>query len=112
MRTNQIKAKVTPTEKTQKVLMQTYVDEGLAKSFQALVKTRGGLSAREVMREALQNEVQRHTMSKPVKELTVAQLGMKVQNLQDQIATQEAHIRLQTALLRSICQAVGVSNSI
>lgn len=107
MRTNQNTLKVT---EERKVLLQTYVTEELAKSFQVLVKSRGGQSAREVMREAIQHHIQREAQTKPVKEMTVTELGRKVELLQELVATQETHIRLQTVLMRSICQAVGVEH--
>ena len=109
MRINQKTLKVTTEPK---VLLQTYVTEDLAKSFQVLVKSRGGLSAREVMREAIQHHIQRNGQAKPAKEITVAELGRKVDQLQELVATQETHIRIQSSLMRSICQAVGVKHTI
>lgn len=104
------KPKATNAKPT-KVVAQARIDINLAAQVQKLSAAAGDDSASDFVRRAIENEVSRVTLCSPAKELTPANLGAKLTQIQDILSAQDAQVRLTAELLKSLCQVVGVPTS-
>jgi len=91
-----------------KVVVQARIDADLAKRVQQMAKESGDESVSVFFRRALETEASRETLCKPTAEVTIADVAKKLGQMHDLLAAQNAQIKVNAALLASVCLAVGV----
>ena len=85
------------------------LSEDLFNEVQALLKATPDAKLSDFVKAAIENEVSRQTLCKPIKEVTLADISATLLTINQRLADADGNQRLEAQILKSIALAVGIT---
>jgi len=99
----------TVSKTTGKVQMQAWVPVALMKQAQSISAAAGDATLSDFVRRAIENEVSRASLCKPVAAVKIEDVAHKLNQIHDLLAASSLTIKHDSAVIKSVGRAVGIS---